>query len=140
MYNKPGEDVTKMAHSLQKFFDTKLKLMPPVEMDLTQQIANPKKTTDPPKKVLPPGSSKQALANARNGGGDPEASSVTKTSTAKQPPAQHTALPPTVSQQHGKCTKIERILAQYYKQVIKYFHAVIHIARYTCVRMTYLIM
>ena len=64
MYNKPGEDVTIMANSLEKFFLAKVKMMPPVEVDLTQQMMT--KKNDPPKKVLPPGSSHNALTNSTN--------------------------------------------------------------------------
>jgi len=42
MYNKPGEDVTVMANSLEKFFLAKIKMMPPVEVDLTQQMMTKK--------------------------------------------------------------------------------------------------
>ena len=82
-----------MANSLEKFFLTKVKLMPLVEMDLTQQATTPKKG-HPPQKVLPPGSSQQALANAVSKNGD------SKPSPAK--PAQHASLPPTVSQPTGQ--------------------------------------
>ena len=52
-----------MANSLEKFFLAKVKMMPPVEVDLTQQMT---KKNDPPKKVLPPGSSHNSLSNATN--------------------------------------------------------------------------
>ena len=51
-----------MANSLEKFFLAKIKMMPPVEVDLTQQMMT-KKIETPPKKVLPPGSSQNALVN-----------------------------------------------------------------------------
>jgi len=58
-YNKPGEDVTIMARSLDKFFKGKLKQMPPVECAMTaDQIRKPpaKKAQKPPsKKVIAPG-------------------------------------------------------------------------------------
>ena len=38
MYNKPMDDVTKMANSLEKFFLGKVKVMPPIEIDLTKQV------------------------------------------------------------------------------------------------------
>ena len=53
-----------MANSLEKFFLAKVKMMPPVEVDLTQQMMT--KKNDPPKKVLPPGSSHNALTNSTN--------------------------------------------------------------------------
>jgi hypothetical protein len=37
-YNKPEEDVCLMARSLEKFFESKLKSMPPVEVELTQDM------------------------------------------------------------------------------------------------------
>ena len=89
-----------MANSLEKFFLAKVKMMPPVEMDLTQQM-NTKKS-DPPKKVLPPGSSHQALANA-----------VSKSADLTSPikPAQHASLPPTVSHSTGelKCLALSYV-------------------------------
>ena len=78
-----------MATSLEKFFLAKVKMMPPVEMDLTQQMT---KKNDP-KKVLPPGSAQSALANPLNKNTD------YKNSPLKS--AQH-ALPPTVPQPTGK--------------------------------------
>ena len=56
------QDVTVMANSLEKFFLAKIKMMPPVEVDLTHQMMT--KKLEPPKKVLPPGSSQHALTNA----------------------------------------------------------------------------
>ena len=53
-----------MANSLEKFFLAKVKMMPPVEVDLTQQMMT--KKNDPPKKVLPPGSSHNSLTNSTN--------------------------------------------------------------------------
>lgn len=38
MYNKPEEDVCVMANSLEKFFLSKVKAMPPVEVELTQDM------------------------------------------------------------------------------------------------------
>lgn len=37
-YNKPEEDVCLMASSLEKFFLSKLKAMPPVEVELTAEV------------------------------------------------------------------------------------------------------
>jgi hypothetical protein len=37
-YNKPDEDVCLMANSLEKFFLSKLKAMPPVEVELTAEM------------------------------------------------------------------------------------------------------
>ena len=80
-----------MANSLEKFFLAKIKMMPPVEVDLTQQMVT--KKSDPPKKVLPPGSSQNALANAVNKNID------SKTSPLKI--AQHGSLPQVLSQTSG---------------------------------------
>ena len=38
MYNKPEEDVCVMANSLEKFYLSKVKAMPPVEVELTQDM------------------------------------------------------------------------------------------------------
>jgi hypothetical protein len=38
LYNKPEEDVSLMANSLEKFFLNKVKTMPPVEVELTQDM------------------------------------------------------------------------------------------------------
>ena len=63
-----------MANSLEKFFLAKVKMMPPVEVDLTQQMMT--KKSDPPKKVLPPGSSQQALSNAVHKNSDSKTSPI----------------------------------------------------------------
>ena len=63
-----------MANSLEKFFLAKVKMMPPVEVDLTQQMMT--KKSDPPKKVLPPGSSQHALSNAVNKNSDSKISPI----------------------------------------------------------------
>ena len=80
-----------MANSLEKFFLAKVKMMPPVEVDLTQQMVT--KKSDPPKKVLPPGSSQSALAIANNKDIDSKPSPI-KT-------VQHGLLPQSVSQTSG---------------------------------------
>ena len=63
-YNKPEEDVCLMASSLEKFFISKLKSMPPVEVELTQDMMRrggmsqgSGKTPNRPKKVLGGGGS-----------------------------------------------------------------------------------
>jgi hypothetical protein len=63
-YNKPEEDVCLMASSLEKFFLLKLKSMPPVEVELTQDIMRKggmsqgsAKGPNRPKKVLGGGGS-----------------------------------------------------------------------------------
>ena len=81
-----------MANSLEKFFLAKVKMMPPVEVDLTQQMLT--KKVDPPKKVLPPGSSQHALENAVNKNID---SKISPLKTAQQG-----SLPQTLSQTSGK--------------------------------------
>ena len=83
-----------MANSLEKFYLAKIKMMPPVEVDLTQQMmTNQTKKSEAPKKVLPPGSSQHALANA-----------VTKTIDSKPSPlkpAQPGSLPQALSHTSG---------------------------------------
>lgn len=58
-YNKKGEDVSLMAETIEKLFNTKLKNMPPVEvaMNMAEKKAKSAKSSVPPrsKKVLPPG-------------------------------------------------------------------------------------
>ena len=80
-----------MANSLEKFFLAKVKMMPPVEVDLTQQMMT--KKTDPPKKVLPPGSSQYAL-NATN--------KVSDTKTTPLKTTQHVELNETLTHSTGK--------------------------------------
>jgi len=61
LYNKPGEDVSIMASSLEKFFQSKVKQMPPVEFVLSaEQLKRPPSHKKAPsavrgKRVLPTG-------------------------------------------------------------------------------------
>ena len=45
MYNKPGEDVTVMSQTVEKFYHTKQKGMPPTEAVLADQSSSGSKAT-----------------------------------------------------------------------------------------------
>ncbi|TRY80396.1 hypothetical protein TCAL_04716 [Tigriopus californicus] len=103
MYNKPGEDVTIMANSLEKHYRSKLQGgMPPVEVVLTQDVnkkivKTPKLTSK--KTVMTPGHALSAAlsaapSNASTAGhnhgapsGAPPLAMVKKTSPLLPPPA-----------------------------------------------------
>ena len=86
MYNKPGEDVTLMAQSLEKFFLTKCKAMPVLEVEMNP---NPKKVVNTPKvkKVAPPGGSgipQQQQSDSENSMDTTPAAPVIKPAIAKK--------------------------------------------------------
>jgi len=77
LYNKPGEDVTVMAQSLEKFFLSKLKSMPPVEVGMPPEAkkgATKTKSAVPrARKMLPPGSGNGESAGGVSGPSDASA-------------------------------------------------------------------
>lgn len=66
-YNKPNEDVCVMADSLQKFFNSKVRSMPPVECVVGNSSSSLSANSKTPKgkKVVPPGGAAVAMVTPK---------------------------------------------------------------------------